>query len=187
MRREGFTNGATYEEIISMSIHSQNASYDTLLSDETYDRNDFQSPLIEFHSEHTGGKELTDKALASMEFFDRGRILAKGAILFRNQYTGHKTDLQCSVFSGLTRGCERIVTVNRFCGNMTDSITYAYNFVLQRMNHSIIKRDNSHIDLFAFPRRALFEGIINAFAHRDYFLDGTQIQIDRNDYKNSEM
>ena len=29
-----------------------------------------------------------------------------------------------------------------------------------------------------FPPKALYEGIINAVAHRDYFLDGTQIQID---------
>jgi len=27
-------------------------------------------------------------------------------------------------------------------------------------------------------KRALFEGVINAVAHRDYFLDGTQIQVD---------
>ena len=30
----------------------------------------------------------------------------------------------------------------------------------------------------AYPQRALFEGIVNAIAHRDYFLDGTQIQVD---------
>ena len=30
----------------------------------------------------------------------------------------------------------------------------------------------------AYPKRALFEGVINAVAHRDYFLDGTQIQMD---------
>ena len=33
MRREGFTNGATYEEIIAMSIKSRNTQFDVLDSD----------------------------------------------------------------------------------------------------------------------------------------------------------
>ena len=38
--------------------------------------------------------------------------------------------------------------------------------------------DDKRIDIDAFPKRALFEGVINAVAHRDYYLDGTQVQID---------
>ena len=52
------------------------------------------------------------------------------------------------------------------------------DFVNQRMNHSLIKLDNVRKNIDAYPQRALFEGIVNAIAHRDYFLDGTQIQVD---------
>ena len=31
MRRDGFTNGATYEEIIEMSVKSKNTQYDILV------------------------------------------------------------------------------------------------------------------------------------------------------------
>ena len=51
-------------------------------------------------------------------------------------------------------------------------------FVNQRMNHGIIKLNDKRINIDSYPQRALFEGIINAVAHRDYYLDGTQIQID---------
>lgn len=37
MRRDGFTNGATYEEIIEMSVKSKNTQYDILVSNEKYD------------------------------------------------------------------------------------------------------------------------------------------------------
>ena len=67
MRREGFNDEATYEEIINMSIHSQSASFDTVLSDKTYDPDDYQT-LREFHRQHTEGKTLTDKALALIGF-----------------------------------------------------------------------------------------------------------------------
>ena len=46
------------------------------------------------------------------------------------------------------------------------------------MNHTMVKQSSSRINIDAYPARALFEGLINAVAHRDYFLDGTQIQVD---------
>ena len=177
MRREGFTGGATYEEIISMSIHSQSSAFDTIMSDQAYQADDYQV-LREFHRKHTEGKELSDKVLASLGFFDEKGILANGAVLFRDHYMDHKTDVQCSVFSGFTKGSERIVSVNRFSGNLTETIDFMNSFVLQRMNHTILKQQDSHIEIDAYPKRALFEGIINAVAHRDYYLDGTQIQVD---------
>lgn len=51
-------------------------------------------------------------------------------------------------------------------------------FVTQRMNHSMIKLGDNRKNIDAYPQRALFEGVINAVAHRDYFLDGSQIQVD---------
>ena len=177
MRREGFTNGATYEEIISMSIKSRNAQFDVLDSDIEYKRENF-SKLLAFFQEHNPQSELSDKALCSMGFFTKDKKLKNGAVLFSDNYEGNKTQVQCSVFSGFNKGSERIITINRFNGNLTDSINYIMEFVSTRMNHGIIKLENSRENIDAYPKRALFEGIINAVAHRDYFLDGTQIQID---------
>lgn len=177
MRREGFTNGATYEEIIEMSLSSQNKSYDTLVSDQLYKRDNF-TKLFKFHDEHTNDKKLTDKALVSMGFFDENGYLANGAAMFADDYKDNKTTVQCSAFSGFNKGSERIVTVNKFTGCLTDTIEYMQEFITQRMNHTMIKKSSSRINIDAYPARALFEGLINAIAHRDYFLDGTQIQVD---------
>ena len=177
MRREGFTNGATYEEIIAMSIKSRNTQFDVLDSDCNYKRENF-TKLFSFYREHNSGKELTDKALQSMGFFTKDKTLKNGAVLFSDDYSGEKTQIQCSVFAGITKGSERIITINKFRGNLIDSIKYIIEFVSLRMNHAMIKLPVSRINIDAYPQRALFEGVINALAHRDYFLDGTQIQID---------
>jgi predicted HTH transcriptional regulator len=50
MRRDGFTNGATYEEIIEMSVKSKNTQYDMLLSDVKYNPEKI-SVLRAFYSE----------------------------------------------------------------------------------------------------------------------------------------
>lgn len=65
MRRDGFTNGATYEEIIEMSIKSKNIRYDIMVLDVKYNPEKF-SMLRKFYSEHNEGKELKEKALQSL-------------------------------------------------------------------------------------------------------------------------
>lgn len=177
MRRDGFTNGATYEEIIEMSVKSKRTQYDVLWSNEKYKKEDF-TELFAFYKKHNEGKELSEKALHSMGFFNEDGYLANGAVLFRDNYDGDKTEVQCSLFSGFSKGSERIITINKYKGNIVNTIEYIIEFVQQRMNHSIIKLDESRTNVDAYPLRALFEGVINAIAHRDYYLDGTQVQID---------
>ena len=177
MRRDGFTNGATYEEIIDMSIKSKNTQYDVLTSEIKYDAADI-SVLRGYYEAQNNGKILSDKMLRSMGFMNEDGYLANGAVLFTDDYKGSKTAVMCSVFSGFTKGSERIVTVNKFNGNIINTINSIIEFVSMRMNHSFIKKEDKRIDINAYPMRALFEGVINAIAHRDYYLDGTQIQID---------
>lgn len=177
MRRDGFTNGATYEEIIEMSVKSKNTQYDILVSDVKYDP-DKISMLRAFYKDHNEGRELKEKALHSMGFYNEEGYLLNGSVLFLDDYSEKKTEVQCSVFSGFNKGSERIVTINRFNGNITSTIHYIMDFVNQRMNHSVIKLNDTRKNIDAYPQRALFEGVINAVVHRDYYLDGTQIQVD---------
>lgn len=177
MRRDGFTNGATYEEIIEMSVKSKNTQYDILVSDIKYDSEKL-SDLRDFYEKHNDGEVLKEKALQSLGFVNEEGYLLNGAVLFLDDYKDKKTEVQCSVFAGFNKGSGRIVTINRFSGNITSTINYIMDFVNQRMNHSMIKLDDARINIDSYPARALFEGVINAVAHRDYYLDGTQIQVD---------
>ena len=177
MRRDGFTNGATYEEIIDMSVKSKKTQYDILVSDVRYNP-DKLSDLRAFYKRHNEGATLKEKALQSLGFVNEDGYLLNGAVLFLDDYGGKKTEVQCSVFAGFNKGSERIVTINKFNGNITSTIEYIMDFVKQRMNHSMIKRDDERVNIDSYPARAIFEGVINAVAHRDYYLDGTQIQVD---------
>lgn len=177
MRREGFTNGATVEEIIDMATKSKQAQYDSLVSDIDYRREDF-GKLQRLYSENNDGRELSDKILQSCNFFTDEKKLRNGAVLFSDSYDGDKTLVKCSLFTGFTRGSDRILSVSEFRGNILDSIDFMLGFVRLRMNHTIIKKKIGHETIDAYPERALAEGIINAVAHRDYFIDGSQIQVD---------
>lgn len=177
MRRDGFTGLATYEEIINLSIHSKNTSYDRQISDVIYQSNDF-TDLQNLHKKYSDNSLLTDKKLQSMGFFDDKGYLSNGAVLFKDNYDGDKTTVHCNLFSGLTRGDDRIITTYKFTDNIPNSIERIMEFVAQRENHSFIKQPMGRIDIDSYPKRALQEGVINAIAHRDYYIDGAQIQID---------
>ncbi len=178
MRRQGFTNGATYEEIIEMSRRSRPIRFDLLPTEEVYRREDFGDLFSFCAGQNADENLLSDKALISMGFVTESGKLSAGAVLFRDGYAGGKTEIQCSVFSGFTKGSERIVSLNKYSGNITGGIRYMLEYVRQRMNHSIVKLADTRTNIDAFPDRALFEGIVNAVAHRDYEMDGTQIQVD---------
>ena len=177
MRRDGFTNGATYEEIIEMSVKSKSTQYDILVSEVKYNWDKLLS-LRAFYEKHNEGATFKEKALQSLGFVNEEGYLLNGAVLFLDDYNERKTEVQCSVFSGFNKESERIITINKFNGNITSTIEYIMDFVKQRMNHSMIKLDDERINIDSYPARALFEGVINAVAHRDYYLDGTQIQVD---------
>ena len=155
IRRLGFTNGATYEEIIEMSRQSKPLQYDLLPTDEVFHRENFQDLFSFCIARESDVSLLNEKALISMGFISTDGKLSNGAVLFQDGYQGGKTEIQCSVFSGFNKGSERIVSLNRYNGNLTGGICYMLDYVKQRMNHSIIKLPDSRVEIDAFYLQSL--------------------------------
>ena len=176
MRRDGYTQPATTEEIILMSKNSKSIKYDTDYTNVKFKSSDF-SMLFSFYKENTG-IELKEKELAAIGFYNENVMLSRGAMLFKDDYVGDNTNIVCSLYKGFTRGDDQIIASNSFNGNLISSYKYIWEFVNLRMNHSLIKKETTRLDLDAFPKRSLFEAIINSLAHRDYFITGSAIYVD---------
>lgn len=175
LRRDGFTNPATEEEIRMMVLTSGRPAFDESLTDIDFSMDDFQD-YAEFYQERTI-KKLKSKELESISFFKNGK-LTQGAYLFHDHYEGNKTTIVCSLYRGSTRGDDLIIASNTYKGNLIGCYHFMMDFIKMRMNHGFIKLSDRRIDVDAYPERSLFEAIINALAHRDYLLEGTQINVD---------
>lgn len=175
LRRDGFTNAMTMEEFFSLAKRSGPLSFDVQPTDEIFDIDDFKS-LNEFRLKHAGAG-IKEKELASIGFFDGGKKLKKGATLFKDGCKDPCLKVVCSMYAGNTRGDDLILGSNAFVGNIADAFAFAFDFVEMRMNHGFIKKSTGRVDIDAYPSRALFEGLINAFAHRDYLISGSEIAI----------
>lgn len=159
-----------------MSTMGKVPKYDLVKTDILFDFNDFQM-LKNFYKNNVG-KDLKEIELASIGFFDSNGYLKNGSLLFKDDYNGLECKIVCSVYNGLTRGDNFIIASNEFNGNLISCFNYIWEFVNQRMNHGFIKEETKRIEVDAFPRRSLFEAIINSLAHRDYFLTGSAIYVD---------
>ncbi len=175
-RRDGYTSAATTEELIQMSLNGNPVQYDTVKTNIKFDINDFKK-LSQLYEEHVGSV-LTEKILGSISFYDENKNLYKGSLLFKDDYDGTDSSVVCSIYEGITRGDNKVLASNSFKGNLIDCLTYMYNFVIVHMNKGFIKKDTYRIDLDAFPRRSIFESLVNALAHRDYFIHNSDIFVD---------
>lgn len=176
IRKDGYTAAATTEEIIAMTLSSKKPKYDLQTTDVKFDINNFKN-LCAFYKENTNC-ELKEKELASIGFFDENKFLTKGAQLFEDNYNGEDSMIVCSLYKGLTRGDDQIIASNSFKGNLIACYKFIWEFINQRMNHGFIKKTTSRIDVDSFPKRSIFEAIINSLAHRDYFISGSAIYVD---------
>ena len=103
MRRDGFTNGATYEEIIEMSIKSKNTQYDILTSDIKYNSTKI-SDLKAFYKKNNNGKDLKEKALRSLGFLMRKAIYQMVQFCFWMIMKGRKQKYSARYFQEFIRG-----------------------------------------------------------------------------------
>ena len=175
-RRDGYTSPCEVEELISMTVNNKMVKFDTSITDIKFDINDFNK-LSKFFKDHTN-MELTEKLLSSINFFNKDGFLTRGALLFKDDYTGEDTSVVCSIYEGFTRGDDKIIASNNFKGNLIDTLEFMQTFVKINTNHGFIKKDTSRIDIDAYPVRSVFESLINALAHRDYFIKGSDIFVD---------
>ena len=176
IRRDGFTNIPTYEEIQSLALNTKNKHYDSQVLDIKYNENNFTS-FFKFCYERKNAYP-TLKELKSIPFFDDNLNLYAGSYLFSDNYSLENSKITCTYYPSKNKGSNEIIDSVNFKGNLIDGFYFIYNFVNKYQKHGFIKYNDKRVDTTSFPSRALFEAIINALVHRDYFIDDSQISVD---------
>ena len=178
VRYFGQTRLATPEEIRFLVLSSDHVSYDNQTTDIKYVREDF-GILIESAKKRSKDDNyvLTDKELSSALLFDRDGYLRKGSLLFKDDCLDELTRVVCIKFDGINKGSDRFVSTRTFLGPITKVIDEVLEYVDTLENSGYQKTSTGARNLICFPRRSLLEGIANAFSHRNYFITGSQIEV----------
>lgn len=175
VRYFGKNSPATPEQIRSLSLLGNNAAYDALKTDRHYEPNDFKYLRDIYFKEQ--GKELNEKALIDAKFMDKDGLLSRGALLFLDDCQDEHTLLIAMKIKGVTKGGDYFYQSEEIKGNLIRVLLQAEDFVLRNSNNGFMKTPSGTISYCSYPFKSLREGIANAIVHRNYFLDGTQIEL----------
>lgn len=175
VRNFGSTVLATPEQIRDMVLLSDNIPFDQPFTATIFDGSLF-STLCRVYTENTGSA-LTEKALISAGFMNEEKHLARGALLFLDACADARTKITAMLWPGTTKGSSVILASEEFKGNLLDAIMFSRRFIQNHSANGFKKQDALRSDYVSFPARSVTEGIVNAIAHRNYFIDGSQIEI----------
>lgn len=175
VRYFGKNSPATPEQIRSLSLMGENASFDTGKTDRYYDPDDFKILREAYKKEQ--GKELGEKNLIDAKFMDKDGLLSRGALLFLDECQEERTLLVAMKIKGVTKGGDFFYQTQEIKGNLITVLLQAEEFVVRNSANGFQKTSGGTEGYFSYPFKSLREGIANAIVHRNYFLDGAQIEL----------
>ena len=177
VRQFGRAKIASPEQIASLVVASTHAAYDALPTNVPYQESKF-TKLKQRFLKSNPGKTFDIKLLESIGFVDDKGNLSRGALLFSDDCVDPLTLANCTQFPTFDKGGNVVTASESYQGCLLDVIDKVVDFIQNHSTTGYQKTATSRIDLSSFPARAVFEGTINAFAHRNYFIFGSEIQFD---------
>lgn len=176
VRDEGRNSFATRDDIKAIVLSSKANDYDFISTNSLFEREEFKL-LFGTYKERTGD-ELTSKILSSIGFFDSSNMLRRGALLFSDAFNSNETLISITKWPSVDKGGNEFLNLGEYHENIISSIEKCLRIIKENVSNLEIKTEESRILKESYPTRSIFEGLINAFAHKNYFLENVPITID---------
>ena len=170
----GQTRLASSEQIRDLILMSDSVPYDQPFTESVFDQNNYCKLYQRASSQ---GETVTEKGLFSIGFMSADLHLSKGALLFADDCRDPRTRVVATAWPGLTKGSAIVTASEEFSGNLLSIIEASINFIRNHSNNGFVKEADGRSSYISFPPRSVTEGIVNAVGHRNYFMQGTQIEI----------
>ena len=176
IRGDGNSTPATPEDIISLSKRKSGVDNET--SQIFFNENewsDYMKLCSEFRNDKSlpGVKELQNEEIVSKDGFAKS-----GFLMFKDDYDGDDTLICCRLWTGKSK-TGAVLDSGKFKGNIPTVFTRALSFIERNTKTGWNKtEDGGREEIRSYPREAIREALVNAIAHRDYSIGGTQIDVD---------
>lgn len=176
VKGDGNTTPATPEEIISLS--KRKYGVDNSISDVLYNESDWSNYLSicsDYRTDHSipSLKELQNELIVSKEGFS-----STGLLMFKNDYNNDDSLICCRLWKGSNKA-GTVLDSARYKGPLLDIFSSTLNFIERNTKSGWKKTSNGgRSEIRSYPKEAIREVLVNAIAHRDYSIMGTQIDVD---------
>lgn len=176
VRGDGNTTPATPEEIISLSKRKFGVDNET--SQAIYDENLWTS-FIELCKEfRKDSSSPTLKELQNEEIVSKDGYAKTGLLMFKDDYNEDDSLVCCRLWKGNNK-TGIVLDSAKFKGPLSTVFRHALSFIERNTKTGWNKTSNGgREEIRSYPKEAIREALVNAIAHRDYSIAGTQIDVD---------
>lgn len=176
VKGDGNTTPATPEEIIALA--KRKYGVDNEVTEQKYDESAWSDYLDLCRTFRNDGSAPSVKELQNEEIISGDGFAKSGFVMFRNEYDGDDTLISCRLWQE-SRKSGTVLDSSRFKGSLAAAFQNAFYFIERNTKTGWKKTEKGgREEIRSYPREAVREALVNAIAHRDYSIAGTQIDID---------
>lgn len=176
IKGDGNTTPATPEDIISLSKRKYGVDNET--TEMQYNEKDWTEYISLCRTYRRDGTAPTLKEMQNEEIVSKEGFAKSGLIMFSDFYDGDDTLICCRLWKGKNK-TGVVLDSSRLKGSLAKVFMDAINFIERNTKTGWVKTtDGGREEIRSYPKEALREALVNAIAHRDYSILGTQIDVD---------
>ena len=176
IKGDGNTPPASPEEIIA--LHKRKFGVDNETTEIRYDEKRW-TEYIKLCREYREDSSVPSlKELQNEEIVTKDGFAKSGFIMFEDGYDGDDSLICCRLWKGKQK-TGTVLDHDRFKGSLAKVFQESIRFIERNTKTGWKKTSTGgREEVRAYPKEAIREALVNAIAHRDYSIAGTQIDVD---------
>lgn len=176
IKGDGNATPATPEQIITLS--KRKFGVDNEISERKYQENEW-SEYLSICKQYRDDLSIPSvKELLSEEILSSEGYAKTGFLMFADDYDGDDSLVCCRLWNGHNK-TGIVLDSSRLKGSLSLVFTETLNFIERNTKTGWQKTENGgRKEIRSYPKAATREALVNAIAHRDYSIYGTQIDVD---------
>lgn len=176
IKGDGNATPASPEEIISLGKRKHGVDNET--TDMVYNEHEWSEYNSLCEGFRKDSSRPTLKELQNEEIVSKDGYAKSGFLMFKDGYDGEDSMICCRLWTGKKK-TGTVLDNGRFKGSLAVVLRNALAFIERNTKTGWRKTETGgREEIRAYPKEAIREALVNAIAHRDYSISGTQIDVD---------
>ena len=168
----------TANELKRLVLRGKNTSYDSQNS--TYKEEDYAFSKLKERYKKWTGNSFADKDLISFGMVNEQGELTNAGALLADESPILCSRLFCTRWNGLNKSGGAVDALDdaEYSGSVISLIENGEAFIKRNCKMKWRKTANSREEMPEYVERSYHEALVNALAHRDYLVNGSEVHID---------
>ena len=178
IRKDGETTPASPEEIAELALKGRYRVFDREKTKIPFDENRFTVLAATIEEQSKSQLTFSRALLEGAGGVTEDGFLTNAGRVFMDGLNDREVNVHCRLWPGFDRGSDETIDDQEFIGNLLELYKNASAFIRRNSHQGFVKGESGESGKVSYPQLAIHEALVNALAHRDYTIMGSQIDVD---------